>query len=322
MLVLFSIFYLNLDVLVLEKNIQYFVVEEGENPSTDYFVLPYLHKNKIQFERVSFGQIPPKEKLKGATILFVRYVPPAWKAVIEKYRSSISAIYLFMDDDLLSWRSFGDMPLRYQAKLLRYSWLNQRWLRSIGAKLLVSTPWLQQKYTEWEPILLKAQPINFEVDEPQTVFYHGSASHYKDLCWLYPIIEESLQRNQNMIFEVIGDKRVNKLFRSLSRVQVLYPMRWPAYRSLIRRPGRHIGLAPLLDTPFNRARSHTKFFDITQAGAVGIYTEGSVYATVVRHEENGLLLPMEPEVWVEAILRLAEDQSLRQRMLEEARQCL
>ncbi|MFS1523009.1 glycosyltransferase family 1 protein [Microbulbifer sp. 2304DJ12-6] len=297
-------------------------MEEGVNPSTDYFVLPYLREKKIQFERISFDQMPSKEKIKGATILFVRYVPSAWKSLVNKCRSSISEIYFFMDDDLLSWRSFGAMSLRYQAKILRYSWLNQRWLRSIDAKLLVSTSFLQRKYTEWNPALLKAQPVQLKTGVQQTVFYHGSASHHKDLLWLYPIIEESLQRNQNLIFEVIGDKSVNKLFHGLSRVHVLYPMKWPAYLSLIRRPGRDIGLAPLLDTPFNSARSHTKFFDITQTGAVGIYAEGPIYATVVRHDENGLLLPMKPEAWVEAILRLADDQSLRQRMLKVARQCL
>ena len=90
-------------------------------------------------------------------------------------------------------------------------------------------------------------------------------------------------------------------------MQVLHPMRWPAYQAQLGRPGRSIGLAPLLDTRFNRARSHTKYYDITQAGAAGIYAEGPVYERIVQHEENGLLLPMQPDKWVQAIVDLYEN---------------
>lgn len=105
-------------------------------------------------------------------------------------------------------------------------------------------------------------------------------------------------------------------------MNVLHPMKWPAYRALLCRPGRAIGLAPLVDGRFNRARAHTKFFDITQGGAVGIYAQGDVYGGVVEHERNGLLLPMDADAWVAAILRLAEDTALHQRLLQGARACL
>ena len=89
-------------------------------------------------------------------------------------------------------------------------------------------------------------------------------------------------------------------------------MSWPAYKTFIQRPGRTIGLAPLLDTPFNAARAPTKFFDITAAGAVGIYADSPVYRRLVEHGKNGLLLPMDsPGGWVEAVLEhdLANDEA-------------
>jgi hypothetical protein len=88
---------------------------------------------------------------------------------------------------------------------------------------------------------------------------------------------------------------------------VLHPMRWQTYQAQLDRPGRSIGLAPLLDTSFNRARSHTKFYDITQAGAAGIYAEGPVYEGIVQHDKNGLVLQMEPDKWVQAIIALYEN---------------
>ncbi|WP_237063443.1 glycosyltransferase family 1 protein [Microbulbifer zhoushanensis] len=307
-----------------------FVVEEGENPSTDYFVMPFLREQGYTPLRRTFSQLPTAGELQGATVVFVRYLPGPWRALVTQHRAAIAGLYLFMDDDLFDWRAFIGMPLRYQAKLLRLSWRHRGWLRSQGAKLLVSTPYLQSKYAHWQPQLLPARPPEpvlagagtAESPPVMTVFYHGSASHGADLRWLRPVIAEVLERNEKLVFEVIGNAAVNRLFRGLPRVHVLHPMKWPTYRALVQRPGRTIGLAPLLDNRFNRARAHTKFFDITLAGAVGVYARGDIYGDIVRDGENGLLVPMEQGAWAEAILRLVDDAALRQRLLEGARACL
>jgi len=302
---------------------RYFVVEEGENPSTDYFIVPFLREQGASLVRCAFSEMPPPEQLDGATLVFVRYLPAKWKRLVDQCRGGIAAVYFFMDDDLFDWAAFVNMPILYQLKILRLSWSRQKWLKSAGARLLVSTPYLQQKYAGWQPQLLPPQPpLERERSPMLTLFYHGSASHGADLRWLRPVIAEVLARNERLVFEVIGDVSVNRLFKGLPRVHVLHPMKWPSYQALLRRSGRAIGLAPLLDSPFNRARSHTKLFDITLAGAVGIYAQGPVYGGTVEHERNGLLLPMDKQAWVDGILRLAGDQALRHRLLEGARACL
>ncbi|WP_444892874.1 glycosyltransferase family 1 protein [Microbulbifer sp. TRSA001] len=298
------------------------VIEEGANPSTDYFIRPYLYEKGINFRCITWSSSPIEQDINGKSLIFVRYIPRSWKSFIDKNRGQFQRIYLFIDDDLFDWYAFSSMPLRYQAKILRLSWSKQRWLKSVGAQLLVSTPYLAEKYQSWSPELLQPAPLNCEQEQPLTVFYHGSASHLEDVQWLRPVIEEVFSRSPILNFEIIGDQRVNRLFRGMPRVQVLHPMKWPTYVSMLRGRGRSIGLAPLLDLPFNRARSHTKFFDITQAGAAGIFAQGDIYGSIVRHGENGLLLPMEPSAWVEGILDLANDHSLRDALSLEARKCL
>ncbi|WP_353376917.1 glycosyltransferase family 1 protein [Microbulbifer sp. NBRC 101763] len=306
----------------LDNANRWLIVEEGPNPSTDYFVIPYLRKKKAQVQRLSFSEVLSGDELEGLGLIFVRYIPRSWQSLIHKNLSKLSEIYLFIDDDLFDWSAFVGLPLRYQLKIFRYSWSRQGWLKSIGAGLLVSTPYLQSKYQEWSPQLLQAQQIDCSGGQPLTVFYHGSASHIEEIRWLVPIIQKVLQRNSSLNFEVIGDGRVNNLFRGMSRVKVIHPMKWSTYLSMLQKPGRTIGLAPLLDTPFNKARSYTKFFDITRAGAVGIYANGDIYGRVIRHQENGLLVPMETSAWVDGILHLADDKQLREKLLSEARQCL
>ncbi|WP_444919157.1 glycosyltransferase family 1 protein [Microbulbifer sp. JMSA003] len=306
----------------MEKASRWLIVEEGRNPSADYFVLPFLQNMGVSYERCGFNDIPIEENVRGANIIFVRYIPGKWKSFLKKNIEKISRIFFFIDDDLFDPRTFLSLPVKYRFKLLRYGWSKQKWLKSVGAQLLVSTPYLQSKYSDWRPRLLQAEPIKITDRNFVNLFYHGSASHQEDIQWLYPVVSEVLKYNQNLSFEIIGNTYVNRLFSNIPRVKVLHPMKWPTYISMLQMPGRNIGLAPLLNVPFNRARSHTKFFDITQAGAVGIYAAGDIYGKVVRHRENGLLLPMNSSQWVDGILALAEDEELRKNMLDEARKCL
>lgn len=297
-----------------------FLVQDGENPSSDFFIRPYLVNKSII--KMYFDELPGLDCSDRLEVIFVRYVPPLWRTFVSENKDRISAVYFFMDDDLFDFKAAKGMPLRYRWKLFNLSWRHQRWLEKIGAQLWVSTPYLAEKYVSWKPVLLQPKATSAQAEAVTTLFYHGSASHYDEIEWLYPVVAEVLERAPWLTFEIIGNQKVRKLFAKVPRVHVLHSMNWPAYQTLLLRPGRTIGLAPLLDSPFNRARSHTKFFDITQAGAVGIYAPGEIYECIVRHEKNGLLVHMEKDAWVEAILQLAGDETYRVRLLEGARNSL
>lgn len=296
---------------------RFFLVEEDANPSSDYFVVPLLRRMGVEVVRCGFADVPSPAELAGASVVFVRYVPATWRRQVAAQRSRLQGLYFFMDDDLLDAGAAAGMPWRYRFKLARLATRHRGWLRRQGAKLWVSSPWLQQKYADWQPELLPPVPL-----EPGPallrVFYHGSASHAAEIRWLYPVIEEVQRRAESVAFEIVGGRDVNRLYRRLPRVTVVQPMRWPAYQAFLRTANRDVGLAPQLELPFNRARSYTKFFDITRCGAVGVYAAGSAAAGVVRDGGQGLVVPMDPSAWVGAILRLAEDGALRERLLSAA----
>lgn len=77
-------------------------------------------------------------------------------------------------------------------------------------------------------------------------------------------------------------------------------MFWGVYQSFIAQPGRHLGLGPYIESPFNAARSYTKVFDIQRAGARGIYAEGGPWGRQ-QPSQKLVLLPMEQRVWVDEI---------------------
>lgn len=294
---------------------QVFVVEERVNPSADFFVLPALKKAGAVVHRCTFIETPEKQFLSGAVIIFIRYVPAAWKRLIIEDSRVINKIYFFMDDDLFDLRSFKSLPLHYQIKLVRLSWRQQYWLKQIGANLLVSTDYLAAKYSDWRPGILFPKPaLPLTQDEESiTVFYHGSGSHMAEIKWLYPVMEQVLKTNEQVFFQVFGNDSIKKMYSPLSRVSVVHPMSWKSYQAMLKHSQLDIGLAPLLDGSFNDARSYTKFFDITMAGGVGIYPEDSVFANVVKHESNGFLLPMKQDAWIAEICRLAENKEIRRK---------
>ena len=251
----------------------------------------------------TLSDLPDMRDLQGATVVFVRYVSPGWRDLVNKARDQLSGVVYFMDDDLFDRTSFRGLAWYYQFKLYRMGLRYHAWLRRTGASLWVSTDWLAQKYAAWSPRVLSPH----DVDVPpltRRFFYHGSVSHLDEARWLRPVVAEVLERDPLASFEIIGGWPIKRLYHGLPRVTVVAPMSWDSYLHFCCLPGRHVGLAPLLDSPFNQARSCTKFFDISRCGALGIYAEGRVCGDLVDDGVNGFLLPMVQEQWVETILRL------------------
>jgi glycosyltransferase involved in cell wall biosynthesis len=294
-----------------------YLVEERANPSTDCFVLPAVSVSGLRVLRCGPDDLPTADEVADSLVVFVRYVPSAWADLVDRARPRLRRLVFFMDDDVLDARASVGMPWRYRFKLLRLAASRRRWLQRQGAELWVSTPYLQQKYAGWLPKLI-APTAAVAPGATRRVFYHGSASHTAEIRWLRPVMEATLRRDERLVFEIFGGRDVYRLYQGVPRVTVIHPMRWPTYQALVSMSGRHVGLAPLLDLPFNRGRSYTKFFDITQCGAVGVYASGSACAEVVRDGVEGLVAEMEQEAWVDAILRLTADEPQRQAMLSSA----
>jgi len=303
---------------VLQGNNTVFVIEELDNPSTDFFVLPALLSSGRQVVRCGFNDLPDPADLTGAVVVFVRYVPGAWVKLVEATRAALHALIFFMDDDVLDFRASIGMPLKYRFKLARLATRRSGWLQKQAVELWVSNAYLQQKYAQWQPRLVLPSPLVNRTDI-RRVFYHGSvATHRDDIRWLRPVAEDVLRRDPRVAFEIVGRKDVWRLYKDLPRVTVVHPMKWPAYQTFLAMQERHVGLNPLQDVPFNRARSYTKFFDITRCGAVGVYTPDSACSGIINNGREGLVVALDQADWVEAILSLVQDEPLRRTLLQNA----
>jgi hypothetical protein len=217
--------------------------------------------------------------------------------------------------DPLAW---GGLPWRYRFKLFSQAFIHKRQLLAVADEVWVSTPYLQNKYAHLNPMLVIAKPTpattQTQHDSAVLVCYHGTASHTAEFKWLLPIMQEVLERNPRVHFELFANAHTAKLFRQLPRTAVLHPMSWPQYLAYTQSRKADIGLAPLLPSQFNAARGATKWMDYARMGAVGVFTDAPAYQDCVRHGVNGLLLPNTPEVWVQNILDLVNNTELREQM--------
>jgi hypothetical protein len=150
------------------------------------------------------------------------------------------------------------------------------------------------------------------------ICYHGTWSHRDDMKWLAPVIAEVQLRCSNTIFEVIGDRRVARIFRGIPRVIVLPTMSWPDYLKHTQTARQDIGLAPLLDTLFNRGRGPIKFFDYARCGAVGIYSSGPAFESFVADGVDGFVLKNNQQLWVDTLIKLVCSPEIRASMYEAA----
>ncbi len=150
------------------------------------------------------------------------------------------------------------------------------------------------------------------------ICYHGTWSHRDDMKWLAPIICEVQRLCPEVHFEVIGGDRVSRIFKKVPRITVLDTMTWPDYLSYTQDNRFDIGVAPLLDTLFNRGRGPIKFFDYARCGAVGVYSSGPAFESFVADGVDGFVLKNDQQLWVDTLVKLVRSPELRASMYEAA----
>mgnify|MGYP001824860958 FL=1 len=308
----------------LNQDEAFIILHEKPNPTSEFYIEPLLQSKAADYRLCSLIESPPviTDNSQKISLIIVRYLNSKWRKWIDANRNHIQRIIYFMDDDVFDPGSHKHLPLDYQFKLFRLAYRFRSWVLK-NTELWVSTDFLKKKYFQYNPkIIQPAFPYNNQ-NKSKCIFYHGSsATHNDEMRWLHSIIKEVLSEDPSVFFEIIGGPLIRLKYAKLPRVNVISPLSWQDYKSFLSLPGRTIGLAPLMDNPFNAARSHVKFYDITHAGAIGIYADHPSYRDMVIHDENGILLPMDKKLWVKAILELANDENRCKRLFKAAQASL
>ena len=305
---------------------RWLVLQSGPNPSTDYYIRPRAVASGVPtvYRDVDHDMPSADDLQEGTQVVVVRYLNRRWADALHAHGAQLADVVYFMDDDLLDPSTWNGLPRSYHDKLARHFAMVASDISGLTSRLWVSTSALATRYEAQQPTVMSPMPL---VDDAPTaggevqadtnfvrMFYHGTRSHEAETRWLRPIVAACLEACPQAHMEIIGNHEVNQLYRGLPRTRVLHPMAWPNYLAHCRTMRGHIGLVPLLDGSFNAGRSHTKVFDVTRCGAVGVYSLAAPYDGVVSDHKDGVLLPNEARTWIESISELIVRGPVRQQM--------
>lgn len=158
-------------------------------------------------------------------------------------------------------------------------------------------------------------------DERIVIAYQGSSTHYSDLVKtnalfaLRRIVNKYPQVDIHFIGCLVDDF---KLYFPPDRVKFIggaqdhkkWRKVWQTFRC-------DIGLAPLLTSNFNRAKSSIKYYEYSLRRIPALYSFIDPYLSCVQENKTGFLFQDEEELY-EKLTWLVENETLRRRMADEA----
>ncbi|MBU6268630.1 MAG: hypothetical protein KGN34_13880 [Sphingomonadales bacterium] len=130
---------------------------------------------------------------------------------------------------------------------------------------------------------------------PLRIVHLGSGSHQAGLEAIAPLLAGLLDRHGHAQFTYFSARPVHPALEAHSRARRIEPKTWPEYRRWLSRHRFHLALYPLMPDRFDRARSINKLLEHALVGAVGIYPEDWVPATMIAG--NALSAPSDPALW-------------------------
>ena len=298
------------------------ILEPRHIPTTSFYVRSRIPKGVASRRYDSVARPPHNLSMEeGTWVIIVRHASRRWLKSLLEERSKITKVTYLKDDDIASVFSARDLPW-YYALWTGWRYLTIRGLLSkLVSEIVVSTQELAERYpasnpSVWEPHYDDTSEFH---SETLVYFYHATITHLREMRWLVPIVRRVQQAVPNAWFEIIGDASVARMFRGIPRVRVIHPMNWPDYQAYIQSVRYDVGLAPLHDTAFNRARSHTKLYQITRASAAGIFSDVIPYSRKIVDGATGVLCKNHRYLWVKSIIALLNNSARRAVIRENAR---
>lgn len=298
------------------------VLEPGQVPTTSYYVRSRVQEG-LEYRRVNSLSVPKDAILipPGTWVIIVRHASRKWLRILSTHREAIARVTYLKDDDIAAVFSATHLPWYYSVWTgCRFLWIRGL-LGRVVSDIAVSTEELAVRYRSSKPEIWEPHyDDSSEVPKESCVyFYHANIVHYREMKWLVPVVRRVQKAVPGAWFEIVGNDSVARLFRDIPRVRVLHPMSWPDYQDYLSGVRYQVGLAPLLDTHYNRARSHTKLYQITRAGAAGVYSNVIPYSAKIIDGQTGVLCGNHRYLWVRAIVSLLGDPALRKIIHDNAR---
>ena len=160
--------------------------------------------------------------------------------------------------------------------------------------------------------------------DPVRILAMGTNSHKDDFAMIEPALRElKRQHGHRVLIDILGMTNQSDLAYGLNRIgpSPQGSRSYPAFVDWLcaRRPAWHIGLAPLVDTKFNRCKSSLKALDYAALGMTVVASDVPVYRGSIADGAAGQLVPNTTEAWYGALNWLIRDQATLNARTAQAR---
>ena len=276
-------------------------------------------------------QIEPEKVAQADAVIiqrdFPRFVEPCAQVLINARRQNKPVIYEI--DDLL--------PALPESHI---SWPDLSWVLHPLLWTVVEADWVVASTSRLRTALLPlnpniqvlpnylddrlwsfSQPVEKAPEAPLVIGYMGGQTHAADLEMITPVLRRILDEFSGRVsLRFWGASPPAELGENPSvEWDPLEILDYPEFVRYFSTQTCDIAIAPLVDHPFNQAKSAIKFLEYSALGTPGVYSQLDPYQGVIVNGENGFLACSEQE-WFEALSRLITDPGLRLQVAANAQQ--
>jgi glycosyltransferase involved in cell wall biosynthesis len=261
-----------------------------------------------------------------SAIVFCRYSGPAYEPILTWARRQQVPVIYHIDDDLLGVPlvigerkfAFHNAPERRQAvtALLKAAEVVYASTEALKARLLGYFPGLNIVAGD---IYCASRVVRHPSrDGTCRVGYMASADHAHNLEPVLPAIEQLLDRNPSVQFELFGSIPVpQNLARFGGRVVTTEAIaQYDAFLDAFASREWDVGICPLAPIDFNLAKADTKWVEYTAAGVAVVASRGTVYDACCA--DGCGILATTPEEWALALDLLVNNGDERLATVERA----
>lgn len=222
-----------------------------------------------------------------------------------------------MDDDLINLDPENTIPYAIYTPLREHIITNV----AMANAVTVCTPYvhtIMQKINDnvhLLPICVRDEDINIPLKtraDTLTIGWAGSPFHHQDWLEMPDILATIAHALPHASFHMMGADYTQGKIKSSLRVSGFTTV--PNYYNAL---DFDIGIAPLLKSPSNRGKSHTKPLEYAMRGTPVVATAWGQYVDWITHGVNGFLVEHSDD-WIDYILALS-DTTLRAEMSTNAR---
>ena len=255
--------------------------------------------------------------------------PAAADRLAETARKTGATLVFDLDDDLLNIpRGHPDgAVLRPRVKVVRrmLDLADEVWVSTHGLAARLSTvrPDAVVIPNGLDERIWRA-PAPSMHDQPVRILCMGTTTHEPDLALIEPaLLRLKAEYGDRVAIDIVGMTNRNDLPPALNRIGPPANA-WRSYAGFVNwltsvNPPWHIGLAPLLDTPFNLSKSPIKAMDYAALGLVVLASDTPVYRGSLADGPAGQLVPNTAAAWYSALTWLVRNPDLRRSIAARTR---